>query len=61
MILLHTGTLILVKRAVDLFDKVVVTVAINPSKKPLFTTEERVEMLKDSLKEFDGKVDSRFI
>jgi len=51
------GHIDIVKRAVDLFDKVVITVAINPSKKPLFTTEERVEMLKDSLKEFDGKVD----
>lgn len=51
------GHIDIVKRAVDLFDKVVITVAINPSKKPLFTTEERVAMLKDSLKEFDGKVD----
>ena len=51
------GHIDIVKRAVDLFDKVVITVAINPSKKPLFTTEERVEMLKDSLKEFESKVD----
>ena len=51
------GHIDIVKRAVDLFDKVVVTVAINPSKQPLFTTQERVEMLSDSLKEFDAKVD----
>ena len=51
------GHMDIVKRAVDLFDKVVITVAINPSKKPLFTTEERVAMLKDSLKEFESKVD----
>jgi len=50
------GHIDIVRRAVDLFDEVVVTVAINPSKKPLFTTEERVHMLKESLKEFNSKV-----
>jgi pantetheine-phosphate adenylyltransferase len=50
------GHIDIVKRAVDLFDEVVVTVAINPSKKPLFTTEERVEMLRESLDEFKAKV-----
>lgn len=50
------GHIDIVKRAVDLFDKVVVTVAINPSKQPLFTTMERVEMLQESLKEFQSKV-----
>lgn len=50
------GHIDIVKRAVDLFDEVVVTVAINPSKKPLFTTEERVEMLRQSLIEFNSKV-----
>jgi pantetheine-phosphate adenylyltransferase len=51
------GHIDIVKRAVDLFDKVVITVAINPTKQPLFTTEERVSMLKESLKEFESKVD----
>jgi pantetheine-phosphate adenylyltransferase len=46
------GHIDIVKRAVDLFDEVVVTVAINPTKQPLFTTAERVEMLNESLKEF---------
>ncbi len=50
------GHIDIVKRAVDLFDEVVVTVAINPSKKPLFTTQERVDMLKESLKEFSNQV-----
>ncbi|MFO7526271.1 MAG: pantetheine-phosphate adenylyltransferase [Ignavibacteriaceae bacterium] len=50
------GHIDIVRRAVDLFDEVVVTVAINPSKKPLFTTEERVHMLRESLKEFDSRV-----
>lgn len=50
------GHIDIVKRAVDLFDEVVVTVAINPSKQPLFTTQERVDMLHESLKEFESKV-----
>ncbi len=50
------GHIDIVKRAVDLFDEVVVTVAKNPTKQPLFTTEERVEMLRESLMEFKSKV-----
>ncbi len=46
------GHIDIVKRAVDLFDEIVVTVAVNPSKQPLFTTEERVSMLNESLKDF---------
>jgi len=53
------GHIDIIKRATDLFDRVVVTVAKNPSKTFLFTVEERVEMLKESLKEFDKvEVDS---
>lgn len=46
------GHIDIVRRAVELFDEVIVTVAKNPSKTALFTVEERVEMLKESLKEF---------
>jgi pantetheine-phosphate adenylyltransferase len=46
------GHIDVVKRAIELFDSVVVTVAINLGKAPLFSTEERVNMLKESLKEF---------
>jgi len=53
------GHIDLIKRAIELFDAVVVTVAINPGKAPLFSTEERVSMLKESLKEFPNvSVDS---
>lgn len=54
------GHIDIVRRAVDLFDQVVVTVAINPTKQPLFTTEERVEMLKESLKDFERVVIDSF-
>ena len=53
------GHIDIIKRAIELFDSVVVTVAINPGKDPLFSTEERVSMLKESLKEFKNvSVDS---
>lgn len=35
----------LIERASRLFDKVTVAVMINPAKKPMFSAEERVEML----------------
>jgi pantetheine-phosphate adenylyltransferase len=58
------GHLDIVSRACELFDEVVVTVARNPKKTSLFTVEERVEMLIESLKDqknvvvdsFDGLV-----
>jgi pantetheine-phosphate adenylyltransferase len=47
------GHIDIIKRAIDLFDSVAVTVAINPAKEPLFTVKERVSMLKVSLKEYN--------
>lgn len=53
------GHIDIIKRARDLFDAVVVTVAINSSKSPLFTIEERVHFIKESVKEFNNiSVDS---
>jgi pantetheine-phosphate adenylyltransferase len=39
----------LVRRAIDLFDEVIVAVAANPEKNPLFTLEERVALARTSL------------
>lgn len=39
----------LVRRAADIFDRVVVAVAANPGKAPLFTVEERVELAREVL------------
>ena len=44
------GHIDVIKRAMDLFDKVVVTVARNPVKTPLFSVEERLIMLRECLK-----------
>jgi pantetheine-phosphate adenylyltransferase len=53
------GHIDVIQRAIDLFDKVVVTVAQNPVKTPMFTVEERLIMLRESLKQFPSvSVDS---
>jgi len=43
----------LVRRASRLFDKVVVAVAANPGKKPMFDLDERVALAKTVLSEFE--------
>ncbi len=54
------GHLDVIHRASELFDGVVVTVAINPGKKPLFTVKERVRMLNESLKNYDKVIVDSF-
>jgi len=44
----------LVRRAGRLFDKVVVAIAANPSKEPMFSLEERVSLAQTALAEFDN-------
>jgi pantetheine-phosphate adenylyltransferase len=44
----------LVRRACRLFDKVVVAVAANPSKKPMFSLEERVELARVVLRDCEN-------
>ena len=46
------GHLDVIGRASKLFDEVVVAVLINQSKKGLFSTDERVDMIRDASKEF---------
>jgi pantetheine-phosphate adenylyltransferase len=43
----------LVRRALRIFDRVVVAIAANPGKAPLFTLAERVNMARQVLAEFD--------
>ncbi len=54
------GHIDIIKRARELFDAVVVTVAVNPGKSPLFSLEERVYLLKESLKEYDNIIVDSF-
>ncbi len=47
------GHLDLIQRALPLFDRLTVAVAINSSKQPTFTAEERVAMLRETLPQDD--------
>ena len=49
------GHLDILKRALNVFDKVIVLVAINPKKSGNFKVSERVEMIKEALIEEDIK------
>jgi pantetheine-phosphate adenylyltransferase len=48
------GHLDIIRRAACLFDKVIVAVLKNPAKKPLFTTEERVQMIRESVRDLNN-------
>ena len=48
------GHLDIIKRGLKLFDRIIVAIMFNPSKKSLFTVEERIEMLETSLKSFSN-------
>ncbi len=48
------GHLDVLSRAAKLFDHVTIAVAHNPGKKPRFTPEERVELIKPSIEKFDN-------
>ncbi|MTI79829.1 MAG: pantetheine-phosphate adenylyltransferase [Firmicutes bacterium] len=50
----HYGHIDIIERASTLVDKLVVAVATNPNKKPLFTDEERVDILKEVLKDYSN-------
>jgi len=47
------GHLSLVQRAVNLFDEVVVAVAVNSGKTALFTLDERFDLVRESLEDTD--------
>ncbi len=46
------GHLDIIERASKLFDSVIITIAVNSSKKPLFTKDERMDMIKNVTKKF---------
>lgn len=50
------GHIDIIKRAMQLFDKVIIVIAINALKEPLFSVEERIEMID---KCFSGKSHDR--
>jgi pantetheine-phosphate adenylyltransferase len=53
------GHIDIIKRALKLFDKVIITVARNSAKNPLFTEEERLVMIREAVRNLKGvEVDS---
>ena len=49
-----SGHLDIIKRAAQVFDKLIVLVAINAKKKAIFTTEEKIEMIKKVTKNIEN-------
>ncbi|MGB9682269.1 MAG: pantetheine-phosphate adenylyltransferase [bacterium] len=53
------GHIDIIKRAGKLFDELIVAVLVNPAKTPLFTVEERIKLIEESLNRCENvKVDS---
>ncbi|MBU1570508.1 MAG: adenylyltransferase/cytidyltransferase family protein, partial [Proteobacteria bacterium] len=48
------GHIDILERGLKLFDKIIVAILLNPGKDPLFTVEERIHMLKVSLKKINN-------
>jgi len=53
------GHIDMVERGLRLFDKIIICILCNPGKETLFTIEERLEMIRKSLKKFSNiEIDS---
>ncbi len=52
------GHLEILKRALNIFDRVIVLVAVNPTKQTRFSSEERVAMSKEAVSDDRVEVDS---
>ena len=52
------GHLEILKRALNIFDRVIVLVAVNPTKQTRFSSEERVAMIKEAVNDDRVEVDS---
>jgi pantetheine-phosphate adenylyltransferase len=48
------GHVDIITRGAKLFDKLYIAISYNPNKKTLFTVEERMEMVKESIKDLDN-------
>ena len=46
---IHNGHLDIARKAAELFDELILIVAVNQEKSPLFNDKERVELIKESL------------
>jgi pantetheine-phosphate adenylyltransferase len=51
------GHIDIIERALKLFEKIYIVVADNPQKAPTFASKDRVEMLKESLKKYNNRIE----
>jgi len=51
------GHIDIIKRGLNLFDKIIVTVGINVHKTPLFSLDERCALIRECFTEFNGRVE----
>ena len=50
------GHIDIIKRGLHLFDKVIITIAVNSQKKPLFSLEERTQLIEQSFNDMNGRI-----
>lgn len=48
------GHLDIIERASKIYEKIIVSVLQNPSKNPMFTLQERVDLIKDAVKPYEN-------
>jgi len=51
------GHIDIIKRGLHLFDKIIVTVAVNVQKTPLFSLEERCDLIRQCFTELNGRIE----
>lgn len=51
------GHIDIINRALNLFDRVIIAIAINPGKTPLFTLDQRLEMVKQCFPEDYSRIE----
>jgi len=57
---LTNGHLDIIKRSLALFEKVIIAVANNSTKQSLFSIEERIELIRESVKDFPNVIIDTF-
>lgn len=50
------GHIDIIKRGLHLFDKIIITIAVNSQKQPLFSLEERTQLIEQSFNDMDGRL-----
>ncbi|NOK39634.1 pantetheine-phosphate adenylyltransferase [Corallococcus exercitus] len=55
---LTNGHLSLIQRSLKMFDRLIVAIAVNPKKTPLFSQEERIELIREAVNDPRVEVDA---